>query len=70
MIEARRKRGVLAIKPGITGWSQVYGVDMSDDNRLALWDARYLAQRSIWVDARIILRTVFARKPEAHGGSK
>ena len=58
LISARRQRGVLAIKPGITGLAQVQHVDMSDPNRLAAWDDRYCAFRTILSDAALLIRTV------------
>lgn len=58
LIEARARRGVLALKPGITGFSQIRGIDMSDPERLAASDARYLALQSLLLDARILLATM------------
>jgi lipopolysaccharide/colanic/teichoic acid biosynthesis glycosyltransferase len=47
-----------AMRPGITGLAQVAGRNgVGWDERLAL-DARYVARWSLWLDARIILRTV------------
>lgn len=57
LIEERRKRGVLDILPGISGLSQVDGIDMSDPIRLARRDADYVALRGILPDIRLILRT-------------
>lgn len=57
LISARKKRGVLAIKGGITGWAQIAGIDMSDPVRLARIDAEYLALRCIVLDIKIILAT-------------
>jgi lipopolysaccharide/colanic/teichoic acid biosynthesis glycosyltransferase len=57
LIAARRKRGVLAIKPGITGLAQVNGIDMSDPERLARWDGRYVRNRNFWLDLRLMLAT-------------
>jgi O-antigen biosynthesis protein WbqP len=45
------------IRPGVTGISQVAGVDMSDPERLAELDARYLEQMSLGTDIRLILAT-------------
>ena len=50
-------RGVLALKPGITGLSQSNGIDMSDPEKLALNDARYLALQSLLLDMQIIIAT-------------
>ena len=57
LIEARRVRGVLSLKPGISGLAQVQGVDMSDPEKLATLDAEYLARQSILLDLKIILAT-------------
>lgn len=57
LIEARRRLGVLTLKPGISGLAQVNGVDMSDPERLARWDARYMGLQSLLLDLRIIVAT-------------
>src|SRR6195952_13100 len=46
LVEARRKSGVLEVRPGITGLAQVNGVDMSDPDRLAGIDAQYVRKPS------------------------
>ena len=57
VLEERAKRGVLAIKPGVTGLSQVEGVDMSMPLEIAQFDFRYKALRSLTCDLHLILRT-------------
>ncbi len=47
LVEARRKLGVLDVRPGITGLAQVGGVDMSDANRLAEIDAQYVRSQTL-----------------------
>jgi O-antigen biosynthesis protein WbqP len=59
LIAARRAHGLSAIRPGITGVSQVAGVDMSDPERLAALDATYLEDMSPGHDLRLILATFF-----------
>jgi O-antigen biosynthesis protein WbqP len=59
LIEARRRRGVLALRPGITGPAQVRGIDMSDPRRLAEADAEYLLTSGIAQDLRLMLATLF-----------
>lgn len=59
LIDERGRRGVFELRPGITGLAQVQGIDMSDPVKLAETDAIYLTSRSIWLDMRIILRTLF-----------
>jgi O-antigen biosynthesis protein WbqP len=58
LVEARRKLGVLEVRPGITGLAQVNGVDMSDANRLAELDARYARSQSLWNDLKLIWATL------------
>jgi O-antigen biosynthesis protein WbqP len=65
LIEERRKRGVLALLPGITGVAQVEGIDMSDPVRLAEKDAEYLRTASFSGDMGLIWRTLF--KGEGQG---
>ncbi len=59
LIAERRKRGVFAIRPGVTGLAQVQGVDMSQPARLAEIDQDYIRTRSLGMDVRLILKTVF-----------
>jgi lipopolysaccharide/colanic/teichoic acid biosynthesis glycosyltransferase len=61
LIEERRKRGVLRLKPGISGLSQVNGIDMSEPVRLARHDARYAAMQSLLLDLKIALATVLGK---------
>jgi lipopolysaccharide/colanic/teichoic acid biosynthesis glycosyltransferase/glycosyltransferase involved in cell wall biosynthesis len=56
MGEGGRRRG--AIKPGLTGWAQVNGnALLSETEKLAL-DLWYIAHRSIFLDLRILWRTL------------
>jgi O-antigen biosynthesis protein WbqP len=58
LIEARRERGLFAIRPGITGVAQVAGIDMSDPERLAALDATYLSDMSLRRDIGLIAATI------------
>jgi len=58
LVKARRRHGLDRLRPGITGISQVAGVDMSDPERLATLDATYLQNMSLGTDIRLILATV------------
>lgn len=58
LIEARRAHGLSKIRPGLTGVSQVAGVDMSNPQRLAALDAGYLADMSLGRDFRLLAATV------------
>lgn len=55
---ARAAKGVFAVKPGISGFAQIKGIDMSDPDLLAKTDAEYIALQSTLLDIKIILRTL------------
>ena len=59
LVKARSRLGVLDDVGGITGWSQIQNVDMSDPQKLAKLDANYLALRTIPLDLKIIFLTAF-----------
>lgn len=59
VIEARETSGVMGLKPGLTGWAQVKGIDMSEPGRIAELDAQYLRLQSVWLDLLILKRTLF-----------
>lgn len=61
LIEARRRLGVHEMLPGITGLSQVCGLDMSQPLELARRDAEYVADWSIFQDLTILVETLFGR---------
>lgn len=61
LIEEREKRGVFSVRPGITGLAQINNVDMSDPVKLARWDARYIAQRSLPSELKIAVVTFLGR---------
>ena len=58
---ARQAWGVFDVKPGISGLAQVNDVDMSDPEKLAKWDARYIALQSLEIDIKITLATIHGR---------
>jgi len=58
LIRARRRRGLTGLMPGITGISQVAGIDMSDPERLAESDAHYLKAKSLSTDLALIWQAV------------
>lgn len=50
----------LKVKPGITGYAQVYGgMDIMPQDK-ATYDVEYIKNRSAWLDIKIILKTVSA----------
>ncbi len=59
LLNERKKRGVLNVKPGITGWAQIQNIDMSNPVKLARTDAQYLAFQSTLLDLKIIIKTAF-----------
>jgi len=61
LTEERRKSGVLRMKPGITGVSQVAGLDMSDPMRLAVSDAGYMGDWSLAKDIAILWQTAMGK---------
>ena len=63
LIERRRRLGVLAARPGITGMAQIRGIDMSNPQLLAETDAAYLRTASFSLDLRILFGTLYR-----HGG--
>jgi len=58
LVELRLRNHILDIRPGITGLSQVRGIDMSDPETLTRIDAEYLHSASFVLDLRILWRTV------------
>jgi O-antigen biosynthesis protein WbqP len=68
LIEERRRRGVFAVRPGLTGLAQIQNIDMSNPPRLAEVDANYLATRTFAGDISIIFQTVFGGNRGASRG--
>jgi O-antigen biosynthesis protein WbqP len=58
LVEERRRLGVLEVRPGITGLAQVNDIDMSDANRLAQVDAKYVRTQSLLGDFGLIIATL------------
>tara|TARA_R110000772_G_scaffold168821_1_gene280586 strand:+ start:1279 stop:2502 length:1224 start_codon:yes stop_codon:yes gene_type:complete len=58
LFTARQSAGVFQVKPGISGLAQVNNIDMSDPDKLAVWDARYIALQSLVLDFKITIRTI------------
>lgn len=58
LADARRKLGVFNVVPGMTGFGQVQGVDMSEPEHLAKLDAEYIKTQTMYKDALIMLQTV------------
>ena len=58
LIRERYVRGVLDVRPGITGLAQVNEIDMSTPELLAQWDARMIKEFSLGMYFKLILQTV------------
>lgn len=57
LVAEREKRGVFAVRPGITGPAQLASVDMSTPIRLAEIDAEYVRTATLKTDVQMIVRT-------------
>lgn len=57
LVHRREELGVSALRPGITGVSQIVGLDMSQPAILATSDAAYLRPWSLRTDLAILSRT-------------
>lgn len=58
LVEARTERGVMRIRPGLTGLAQVNSYDGMPESEKLDWDSRYAARISFLGDVAIVLRTV------------
>ncbi|GAL37524.1 lipid carrier : UDP-N-acetylgalactosaminyltransferase [Vibrio maritimus] len=61
LIEERKKLGVDAVLPGITGLAQVNGIDMSEPKKLAQVDARMISNHSLSQYIRLIIATAVGK---------
>jgi O-antigen biosynthesis protein WbqP len=57
LIELRTAKGVHELVPGLTGWAQVNGRDELSIAEKVRLDAEYLANRSLWLDLKILYLT-------------
>jgi lipopolysaccharide/colanic/teichoic acid biosynthesis glycosyltransferase len=60
LYDAWHRRRVLEVKPGVTGLWQVSGRSRTSFDDMVRLDLRYLKNRSLWLDAWILLRTPWA----------
>lgn len=58
LTDLRNRYEVLSLKPGISGYAQINDIDMSDPQKLAIWDARYLALQGLILDLKIGIATL------------
>ncbi len=54
----REELGVYAMRPGISGYSQVHGRDNVYYKNKAIMDAYYVKNASLWMDLKLIFKTV------------
>jgi exopolysaccharide biosynthesis polyprenyl glycosylphosphotransferase len=50
-----------AVRPGVTGWAQVrygYANNLAEETEKMRYDLYYIKNRSLWLDADILLRTI------------
>jgi O-antigen biosynthesis protein WbqP len=57
LIKLRTKKGVHALKPGITGWAQINGRDEIPIPQKVALDVHYLENQSMLLDLKIIVLT-------------
>ncbi|SNZ20163.1 sugar transferase [Cohaesibacter gelatinilyticus] len=59
LLSCRKALGVLDVLPGLTGYAQANKIDMSNPKLLARADNDYINRRSLFLDLKIALKTVF-----------
>lgn len=67
----RKEYNVYSVRPGITGLAQVNGRDKLSIEEKALFDKEYIDKQSLWLDFKILLKTVsvvLKRENIAEGG--
>lgn len=50
----------LSVRPGVTGWAQIHGGDALCPQEKLILDAWYIRNMSLWVDIKIVMRTLLA----------
>lgn len=48
----------LTVRPGVTGWAQIHGGDALTPEEKLVLDVWYIEHSSLWLDIRILLRTL------------
>ena len=67
---AFKKRRYTSLRPGVTGYAQVNGRDLVDEESKVNLDTEYLMHISFFLDLKILLKTVavvFSRKDYQEG---
>ena len=55
----RKEYNVYSVRPGITGLAQINGRDKLTLEEKALFDKEYVDKQSLWLDIKILFKTVF-----------
>ncbi|MFD0673663.1 sugar transferase [Cohnella sp. GCM10027633] len=58
LIHMRNEMNIQQLRPGLTGWAQVNGRDEITDEQKAQYDLYYLQNQGLFMDIKIIVRTV------------
>lgn len=58
LITARKDKGIFDFKPGITGYAQIRGVDMSDPERLSRYDYICTKLKCLSIDFSTLAKTI------------
>lgn len=61
LLEARSAKNVFSVRPGITGYAQINGVDMSDPEKLACYDAKMITTLSLKKYFEYIIKTAIGK---------
>ena len=54
----RLEAGVYAVRPGVTGLAQINGRDHISDEEKTAYDKQYVEHHNLWIDFKILCRTV------------
>ena len=68
LIDERESRGVLSVRPGITGLAQISKIDMSTPQLLAQTDARMIGELTVGKYFSYIVQTVCGKGSGDRGG--
>lgn len=63
-----RQQQRLAALPGLTGWAQINGRSSLSFEEIVTLDIEYIAQRSLWMDLRILCSTIPVVLHAEHAG--
>ena len=59
LIDMRKKYGIDKLKPGITGYAQINGRDLINDQKKIEFELEYLNHKSLALDIKILYKTIF-----------